>query len=87
MTWGEELHVTIERRDATALRRMAEEARKQGTASPLADSALRHCGEGILCCASDRQSGSLIPFGVCLSQTICNDGIYGRIKCQSDVRA
>jgi hypothetical protein len=30
---------------------------------------------------------SLIPLGACLSQTICNDGIYGRVKCQSDVRA
>ena len=30
---------------------------------------------------------SLIPFGACLSQTICNDGIYGGVKCQPDVRA
>ena len=31
MTWGEELHSAIERRDATTLRRMAEEARKEET--------------------------------------------------------
>ena len=31
MTWGEEVHSVIERRDATTLRRMAEEARKQET--------------------------------------------------------
>jgi hypothetical protein len=31
MTWGEELHSTIERRDAAALRKMAEEARKEET--------------------------------------------------------
>jgi hypothetical protein len=31
MTWGEELHSAIERRDATTLRRMAEEARKKET--------------------------------------------------------
>jgi hypothetical protein len=31
MTWGEKLHSAIGRRDATALRSMAEEARKEGT--------------------------------------------------------
>ena len=31
MTWGQKLHSTIERRDASALRRMAEEARKEET--------------------------------------------------------
>ncbi len=31
MTWGQELHSTIERRDATALRRMADESRKEET--------------------------------------------------------
>jgi hypothetical protein len=31
MTWGEELHRTIKLRDATALRRMAQKARKEET--------------------------------------------------------
>lgn len=31
MTWGQKLHSTIERRDATALRRMADEAQKEET--------------------------------------------------------
>ena len=31
MTWGQRLHSTIERRDATALRRMADEAQKEET--------------------------------------------------------
>ena len=30
MRWGEEIHSTIERRDTTALHRMAEEAGKEG---------------------------------------------------------
>ena len=31
MTWGEKLRSAIELRDATALRRMADEAQKEGT--------------------------------------------------------
>ncbi len=31
MTWEQELHSTIERRDATALRKMADEAQKEQT--------------------------------------------------------
>ncbi len=31
MTWEQKLHSTIERRDATALRRMADEAQKEET--------------------------------------------------------
>jgi hypothetical protein len=31
MTWGEELHSAIERRDATALRKMAVQAQREGT--------------------------------------------------------